>query len=138
MGYLLFRYLDYGVVPVLCMSYIWRIGFKPGILVSRKDPQRLHLQSYIACLWFTSTLFRNLMVHRNHWPSFDFSHNTLTVLNQQWRSRKLVLGVQIYIFTEKNLFILRLCINSLKIQLYLVLSGLCLGGANTPLGYATM
>ncbi len=42
-------------------------------------------------------------------------------------------GVQIYNFTLKYLFLLHLGINSLKIQLYLVLSGSGLWGANAPL-----
>jgi hypothetical protein len=49
-------------------------------------------------------------------------------------------GVQIYIFTSRFLFILRLCMKSLKIQFYLVLSDLGLGVQMphcTPLGYAT-
>jgi hypothetical protein len=49
-------------------------------------------------------------------------------------------GVQIYIFTLKFLFVLRLSIKSFKIQLYLVLGGLGLGVQMpncTPLGYAT-
>ncbi len=58
----------------------------------------------------------------------------------QWRSQKLVLELQIYMFALKYLLILHFCIKSLKIQLHLVLSSAGLGVQMphcTPSGYAT-
>ncbi len=70
-----------------------------------------------------------------------FEISNYMYVENQWRSQKLVLGVQIFIFALKFLIILRLCKKSFKIQLYLVLNGLGLGvqmSHFTPLGYATV
>jgi hypothetical protein len=52
----------------------------------------------------------------------------------QWRSQKLALGGENLLFYLKNsLYIALMYKKFKKVQLYLVLSGLSLGGANAPL-----